>query len=414
MKKDLEAKQKQLQDWSLKLQRRVDNAKTEKDLADISVELKQFEEARDQFNWDKQRSETAEKMVKLRGFGNAVGHESEYDTKNVNRPVSPLDIPVAEYRRLHDAIVRKQPYRIDTKHIFGAETKAPFGESSFTSGNLPPVLLPQHTLDLPYDPTDVFAAFRQMPTPEARAVEYIVHTGNASPAAPVAELGVKPDLSPALTTVTQTFTKIAGLITVSNELIWDFSQMMAFMPNEIARAVIDARNNQVLNGNGSGANMLGILNTSGLLSRSVGNDSPLDAVRKGINDLRVGSSFARADLLITHPLTAADLQLQKSTIGTYVLDPSDPARSSDLENVFGCKLITTAYCSPGTMIIADSQWIYAWTRQGLTIETNNVGTDASGTNLWTQNAVSLRAEGRYAIGVARNTAVNILTGLPAS
>jgi hypothetical protein len=410
---NLEAREKQLQEVVIKLQRRIDNCKSEKELSDIAVEVKAYEEARDQFNWDKERYDHATKM-RGQGFGNASGHGGQTTTKDVNRPVSPLDIPVAEYRKLHDAIQRKQPYRIDTCHIFGAETKAPFGESSFTSGNLPPILLPGLTLELPYDPTDVFAALRLMAAPEARAVEFVSHTGNTNPAAPTGELGVKPDLGPVMTTVTTTFVKIAGLVTLSNELVWDFGSMMTFIPSELARAVVDARNNQLLNGSGTGANMLGILNTSGLLSRSVGTDTPLDAIRKGINDLRAGSAFTRADTLITYPTTAADLQLQKTTIGSYVLDPSDPARTSDLENVFGCKLITTTYCPAGTMLILDSQWVHAWTRQGLTIETNTLGTDASGTNLWSQNAVSIRAEGRYTIGVARTAAVNVLTGLPSS
>jgi hypothetical protein len=44
-------------------------------------------------------------------------------------------------------------------------------------------------------------------------VEYLQHTGN-NPAAPVAELGVKPDLGLQLTTVTTHYTKIAALASV--------------------------------------------------------------------------------------------------------------------------------------------------------------------------------------------------------
>ena len=67
----------------------------------------------------------------------------------------------------------------------------------------------------------------------------------------------------------------------------------------------------------------------------------------------------------------------------------------------------------GTAIVADSQFIYAWIRHGLTIDMNSLGSDAS-TNYWTQNAVSFRCEERIAIGLARPTAVNIVTGLPSS
>jgi hypothetical protein len=49
----------------------------------------------------------------------------------------------------------------------------------------------------------------------------------------------------------------------------------------------------------------------------------------------------------------------------------------------------------------------------MTLDVNSLGSDAT-TNYWTQNAVSFRVEGRWAIGLARPTAVNIVTGLPSS
>jgi HK97 family phage major capsid protein len=159
--------------------------------------------------------------------------------------------------------------------------------------------------------------------------------------------------------------------------------------------------------------MLGILNTSGVLTRTIGSDTPIDALRKAINDIRVSSSFAKADLILTHPTTWADLTLQKSTTGQYLLNPGDPAALGDLNSVFGCKVITNTYVPAGTAIVADSSWIYAWTRQSLQIDINQYGSDSS-TNYWTQNAVSFRCEERVAIGVARPTAVNLVTGLPSS
>jgi hypothetical protein len=83
--------------------------------------------------------------------------------------------------------------------------KGAFAESSFASGNLPPILLPQMSFDLPYEPDRAFAHFTQLTAPEARAVEYLQHTGNTNPAAAVAELGVNPDLGVELTTVTTPF-----------------------------------------------------------------------------------------------------------------------------------------------------------------------------------------------------------------
>jgi hypothetical protein len=348
--------------------------------------------------------------------GTASGHDgADTATKAIGRPPSVLDIPQSEWRGLCNAVKKRLPsYRIDTSDM-NVTTKAPFGEGNFTSGTLPPFMLPSMQLDLPYEIDDAFSHFRQLTSPPHRAVEYVQHTGNTNPAAPVAELGLKPDLGPLLTTVTTPFVKIAATASLSTEVIQDYGDgaFVGWLPREMNRAIVDARTNQVINGAG-GTGMLGLLNTSGTLTRAIGSDTPVDCVRKGINDIRIGSSFARADLILMHPTTHADLTLQKSTTGQYLLDPENPARLGDFNSIFGCKIVTNTYIPAGSAIVCDSQWIYAWTRQSLIIEINSYGTDSSGTNLWTNNAVSFRAEERVAMGVARPTAVNIVTGLPSN
>lgn len=228
-------------------------------------------------------------------------------------------------------------------------------------------------------------------------------------------MGTKVDLGPLLTTVSQTFNKVAAMVTLSNELIWDYKEAMPWMTSELNRAIIDARNNACVNGNGAGANLTGLLNVSGTLTRSVGSDTPLDSIRKAANDIRVGSTFATPNVIFLHPLTHADLQLQKTTVGSYILgDPQDPATVGGLHEIFDLRVVTSAYVPAGSAILADDRWLWGWTRMGLLIETATTGTDASGNNLWTQNAVGIRAEMRIATGYPRPASINILTGLPAS
>jgi HK97 family phage major capsid protein len=133
--------------------------------------------------------------------------------------------------------------------------------------------MPQLFLDLPYEPDRAFSHFKQLTAPEARAVEYIQHTGNTNPAAAVAELGTKPDLGMELTTVTTPFVKIAAIASASTEVLQDERAFMQWIPMELQRAIIDAETNEVVNGNGTGPNMLGLLNTSGVLTRALGSDT---------------------------------------------------------------------------------------------------------------------------------------------
>jgi hypothetical protein len=166
------AQQKSWPDW---LSKRV---------SDHNVALKDFE-----------RQQAAEKATPAwaTAAGDA-GHAPTVTAKNVSRVASPLNIPVSEYKGMYHAAVKRLPsYRVDIDHA-DVTVKSPFAESGFTSGTLPPTLLPKLTLDLPYQPDRAFAHFKQMPAPESIGVEYIQHTGNTNPAAAVAELGTKPDL----------------------------------------------------------------------------------------------------------------------------------------------------------------------------------------------------------------------------
>ena len=104
--------------------------------------------------------------------GTASGHDgADTATKAIGRAPSVLDIPETEWKGLYEAVKRKLPtYCIDTSDV---TTKTPFGESNFTSGTLPPVLMPHLQLDLPYEIDDAFSHFKQLAAPAARAVEYL-------------------------------------------------------------------------------------------------------------------------------------------------------------------------------------------------------------------------------------------------
>jgi hypothetical protein len=96
------------------------------------------------------------------------------------------------------------------------------------------------------------------------------------------------------------------------------------------------------------------------------------------------------------------------------LNPNDPNAIGDLDNVFGCRVITNTYVPAGTAIVMDTKKaVLRWVRSGFRLEINSFGGDSS-TNYRTQNAVRFRGELREQIGVQYPAAINILTGLPTS
>jgi Phage capsid family len=378
-----------------------------------------FDAAKNEYEELDTQLKTHNAALGLRDAGDANGPVGSIQNKGVRwSPPSPMHAGQEQFKGLFEAAKHRAPFRFEIGEKgmsdwgIGYKTAgAPVSESGF--GGLPSILMPQLTLGLPYEPDRAFTHFlgADMPGP---SIEYLQHTGNTNPAAIVAELGTKPDIGIQLTTHTATATKIAGLASISMEALNDFTHFANFVPSELTRAVIDAETNYVLNGTGGSGSlpgMTGVLNVSGTLARAVADgEAPIDTMVESFNDLRVGSAFAKADLVLTHPTTWTYLKTQKSTTGLYVLAQNNPNSIGDLADIFGVKVITSTRVPVGTAVVFDtSQAVLAWTRQGMTVETNYWGDTE-----WTTNTVSFRCEERVTIGVQRPTAINIVTGLTAS
>jgi HK97 family phage major capsid protein len=236
------------------------------------------------------------------------------------------DATTDQWHAAWEAAQRHQNYRFEieptvtTKGGFdsnGVRTKAALSSGSF--GGLPPVIEPGLTQQLPYEPNYLFDSFIQM-NMAAPTVEYLVHSGNAQPASVVAELGTKPDIGVVVTPKTATATKLAGLVSTSWELYNDFPTMASFLPLELGRAVRDATTDWIINTAGTG-----LIWRTDTLTRLIGADTPLDAIEKARDDIRVGPMFATADTIVLHPNTLGYLKRQKKHAGVLPLK----SRSAD-------------------------------------------------------------------------------------
>jgi hypothetical protein len=399
--KEVEARENQHRAKGIELNKRVQIAKREGTLKSVDADIKNWLAESERIKADKDNAV----MAAMKGYGAT----SETETKVVNAAASPLHIPASEWRGMFEAVQKRLPsYSISVGDV---TTKAPFGEGNFTSGTLPPILLPQNTLQLPYEPDRLLDHFIQQAAPIGPGVEWIAHTGNTLPANVVNELAQKPDLGMLLTTHTASWVKIAALCSISMEISEDFQHFMQFVPNEIYRAIIDAETNAFVN---SVSNPVGLLNVSGTLTRAVGADTNIDAIRKAMNDIRVSSSFGKADLIAMHPTTWDTVSLSKATTGSYLLNPDDPSAVGNLTSIFGAEVVTNTYIPLGKALVLDSsKAVLRWVRSGFRLEINSYGSDP-GVNYWSQNAIGFRGEIREQIGVQYPTAICVLTGLPTS
>jgi HK97 family phage major capsid protein len=291
------------------------------------------------------------------------------------------------------------------------------------NNQLPPIQIPgpRGNYGLPYEP---FRVLSNIPTVAMTGpgAAYLQHTGNTNEASGVNEAAVKPSLGPI---VTETFIrpqKLAGTVEASLELLQDHEEFAAFLPTELARSVYNAESNYLINagvsGGPTGAAFKGLLAVSGTLTRAIGTDSSLDCLSKAFVDLRTGSAFAEPDLIVTSPETLGALRRQKDLQNRYLLDvvrgPAGLDQRAEEENLWGVRTCQSTQCPPGTGIVMSIQAGAAvgWIRMGLTVEFNPYGGTVGGTELWSGNLYSWRADERISLSVPRPAAINVVTGLP--
>jgi HK97 family phage major capsid protein len=291
------------------------------------------------------------------------------------------------------------------KALFGGmRDKSPVGEGA--SGTLiPPILLP-NAFTMRVEPTRIAEYFPVVEMDTGQTVTWIQHTANAVAysALAVAESAQKPDVSPTLTPTSATYSVVAGLAKVTKQLFTDFDDVASFMPRELSNWIIQGENYQLLQGNGTAPNQIGLFsNTSTLTSQynSTGGDTVIDTILEATTALRVGGAYAEADLILLHPTDWLAMRKLKTSFNSYILDPNDPSQLGGIDNLFGYRVVVSTEVPLHSAAVLDSKIACnVFRRWGLEIMANPYSDGA-----FEYNEIHYRCETRFALGVVYPEAV---------
>lgn len=277
---------------------------------------------------------------------------------------------------------------------------------------LPPILLP-NAFQLRLEPVRIAEYFTAVDA-EGQAITFLQHSGNtlASSGAgmSVAENAAKPELGMTLTPTTVPFSVVAAVETISKQLWTDFTSVAEFLPAEISRQVVQGENYQILSGSGTAPDQTGLLNVSGIQTRAFttgGSDTEIDTILEAANDVRTGTAFADADLVILNPSDWLSLKRIKTSFNSYVLNQNDPGELGGIDHLFQLRVASTTSMPQGEALVLDSKIaVNIFRRWGLTVEVNPfAGTE------FVQNQLIVRAETRFGVGCIYPNAVCKVTGL---
>lgn len=233
--------------------------------------------------------------------------------------------------------------------------------------------------------------------------EFLRQTLRTNNAAPVPDGSLKPTSLLTATPVTDRARVLAHLSEpVVIRLLEDHRELERWLHDEMVEGVLDALEQQVVSGTGSGENLVGLLTVAGTTAVPFAVDK-VTSLRKARTSLQLlGES---PDAVVLNPLDAEDVDLTRwGAQGGFLLDGYTDTNASS-GNVFGGSAIQRVI-SPsvpaGTAIVGDWQQLRLYVRQDVRLQIDTGG------ELFSHNQVVFRAEGRFGLGILRPSAFAIV------
>lgn len=206
--------------------------------------------------------------------------------------------------------------------------------------------------------------------------------------------GYKPEGSWAFAVATAVVKTIAEWVPVTKRAIADVAQLEGLINDELRADVLEAEEEQILNGDGQGENFYGINATSGIQTQEWTTDL-FTTLRKGVTKLRtVGRVNPTA--LVLNPADAEAIDLAQDGNDRYYYGGP---QAIGQRTVWGVPVIESEAQTAGVGLMGDFGKAVLWDREQTTVTMTDSHAD-----FFIRNLVAVLAEERLAFGVTRPTA----------
>jgi HK97 family phage major capsid protein len=243
-------------------------------------------------------------------------------------------------------------------------------------------------------------------TTDSNLISYLKELVFTNAAAAVAEGAQKPESSITYDAVTDAVKKIAHWIPVTDEMLEDVAQMRSMIDARLRLGLALTEEDQLLNGSGAGANILGLMNRSGLAtSVDQGADTNEDAIFKQIWAIFTNALFM-ADGIVMNPANWQTIALRKDSTGNYMAT-SPFAGNLQAQRLWGLPVVVTPSIVANTALIgAFKLAAQIFRRGGVRVEVSNSHLD-----FFTKNLIAILCEERLALAVYRPGAIGKVINL---
>lgn len=240
------------------------------------------------------------------------------------------------------------------------------------------------------------------PVPEATDAGVLASHDPVSGVVTDAAGGLKPESDYALEIVTTNVRTIAHWIPATKRALSDASQVRTLIDNFLEYGLLEELEDQIMTGDGTGENLLGILNNPGIQGPVAFDTNIIRTSRKALTLCKtVGRAVANA--VILNPADAETLDLTVDGQGRYYYN--GPRGADGATPLWGRPVVESEAIAAGTGLIGDFRRAVVWDREQAAITATDSHLD-----FFVRNLVVILAEMRAAFGVLRPSAfVRFLT-----
>jgi HK97 family phage major capsid protein len=155
---------------------------------------------------------------------------------------------------------------------------------------------------------------------DGSTLEYVKETGFTNAAAPVAEGARKPESSLKFDLMSTSAKVVAHFMKASRQILDDFSQLASTVDGRLRYGLQFVEEQQLLNGDGTGQNLLGIIPQSTAYVAPfdpAGTETNIDFIRLAMLQAELAEYPATGTVM--HPIDWARIELLKDTTGQYII-----------------------------------------------------------------------------------------------
>lgn len=233
-------------------------------------------------------------------------------------------------------------------------------------------------------------------TTDSDVVEWVEESTYTNAAAETAEGTVAPESALGFTVRTSNVKEIPHFIPVTRRAMADAAFVESWINNRLIDGVRRRLQAEVLNGNGSGENLTGIYNTSGIgsIDRSTLSVDMITGLHKAMTTIRT-NAFAEPDFIGIHPndWEAIRLLKEEGATGTYVYGA--PSQSG-VQTIWGVPAIVHSAFTSGAPLVGIGREATLFVREGVSVAASDSHSD-----YFVKRQVALLATMRAAFAVTQ-------------